>query len=334
VAAVVPAMLAPMAASVALRIGQPAAGVDGLVMTGTLALALVTFPILIVARRLRPLLRLGYTTDDIAAGLRTTFERRREEFLFEYGPRRSVREIAFRVVSVGGVVTAGVAVVAMLTGGSNPALPAVAGFGAYFGLLAGALSRRWRALRTGSGSFWAQRWQGLMGRVLTRLASIKLGPRALLTDRPTEVAIALSAQAVYDELPRDTRRAIGDVPGVLKELEAQARAMRARVDVLATTALEAQEGSARPDARARQDALLSELRRARDAAEQRLAELVTALETLRLDLLRLRAGQGSAESITQSLHAARQLGDDVDRLIAGAAEVDRALQRGDPVTPA
>jgi prefoldin subunit 5 len=168
-----------------------------------------------------------------------------------------------------------------------------------------------------------------MGRWLTRLASIKLGARTASADRPTEMAIAISAQALFDELPKETRKALGDLPAVLRELEAQARAMRARVDELDATAQQAQNGPARVGTRVQQEALVADLRDARAAAEQRLSDLVTALETLRLDLLRLRAGRGSPESITQNLEAAKALGEDVDRLVAGAHEVDAVLRRSE-----
>ena len=61
----------------------------------------------------------------------------------------------------------------------------------------------------------------------------------------------------------------------------------------------------------------------RDArAQTRLAEVVAALEVIRLDLLRLRAGAGSVESITADLTRAREMGDHTDRLLAAGAEVD------------
>jgi hypothetical protein len=114
---------------------------------------------------------------------------------------------------------------------------------------------------------------------------------------------------------------------VVHDLETEARTMRARVEQLDATILEAQSGVARAETRNRQETLVAELRATRSAAEKRLSDVVTALETLRLDLLRLRAGKGSAESITQNLEAAKALGEDVDRLIAGADEAEAAARR-------
>jgi hypothetical protein len=42
--------------------------------------------------------------------------------------------------------------------------------------------------------------------------------------------------------------------------------------------------------------------------------VVAALENLRLDLLRLSAGAGGAEGITRAIEAARELGEDIDRV--------------------
>ena len=43
---------------------------------------------------------------------------------------------------------------------------------------------------------------------------------------------------LYDALPRETRKALGDVPAVLHELETRARAIRARIDELEQTIAE------------------------------------------------------------------------------------------------
>ncbi len=49
----------------------------------------------------------------------------------------------------------------------------------------------------------------------------------------------------------------------------------------------------------------------------------SALENLRLDLLRLRAGVGEATEITGAVEAARQVGADISAEIEGRAEVER-----------
>ena len=322
----VPAMALPIGLAIGERIarfGATPASVAALVILG---IAVPLGPLAIVAFRLRPLLKLGYGPDDVAVGLRTRWQRYREEFLFDFGAGLSVRERLLLLVTVSGLTVSAGAIAALLAGMSYPWLPPTALLSGYVGIFAGMGSLRRHRLRTGAGSFWANRWQGRWGRFLSKVASIKLGRRAVLADRPTEMAIAISAQEMFEELPKETRRALGDLPSVVQLLETEARAMRARVQELDATILEAQSGAARTATLDKQETLVAELRQARGSAEKRLADVVTALETLRLDLLRLRAGRGSPESITQDLEAAKALGEDVDRLIAGADEAEIAVR--------
>jgi hypothetical protein len=130
----------------------------------------------------------------------------------------------------------------------------------------------------------------------------------------------MSAEALYEGFDRELRRSLGDVPGVLRGLEAHARAMRQRMAELDESIQGV--GNRELGVASVREKLLDDLRTARAQAETRLSEVVSALETLRLGLLRLRAGAGSAESVTQDLAAARVLNDDVDRLLAGAREVN------------
>jgi hypothetical protein len=160
-------------------------------------------------------------------------------------------------------------------------------------------------------------------RGLARIAGYRLGTRSVPANRPTELAIAMTAEGLYDALPKEIRQSLGDVPEVLRGLEMHARTARARREQLDAAIAEAQGGSGR--AADRQDALVNDLRAARAAAEARLSDVVTALETVRLDLLRLGAGAGSVEGITSDLAAAKELGENADRLLAGVREVEAVL---------
>ncbi len=76
--------------------------------------------------------------------------------------------------------------------------------------------------------------------------------------------------------------------------------------------------------RARPDpgvASIPELEAAAGTANERLATVVAALENIRLDLLRLRAGQDSIDDLTADLQAAREIGEEIDRLFEGQREV-------------
>jgi hypothetical protein len=69
----------------------------------------------------------------------------------------------------------------------------------------------------------------------------------------------------------------------------------------------------------------------RAGAQQRLAEAVAALETIRLGLLRLRAGAGSVDGLTADLADARQIGEATDRLLQAGHEVSALLEKSSPV---
>jgi predicted Ser/Thr protein kinase len=291
-----------------------------------IALAL-GFPIGMIVYRLRKLLRIGYNLDDITAALRTSFERHREEFLYEYGGEPTARERLLRLVGVSGLIVGGAGLIGaiVLPHQMMRFVAPVGLIGLYFGLVGTAFSSRWGRMRRGTGSLWSKVWSGPIGKQLARVASIKLGDRPVLADRPTEMAIAMSAEAMFATFPKELRESLGDVPKVLHGLEAHARLIRGRIDDLDASLAEAQRGPARAVSTERQDALVAELTEARERAQARLEELVTALENLRLDLLRLRAGGGSVEGITLDLAAAREFGQEADRLLEGGREVEQAL---------
>jgi serine/threonine-protein kinase len=302
-----------------------ATGMAALGLLGLVSVALIV-PTAVLIARVRSLLRHGYGPEDVAAGLDVAYERRREEFLFNFGPEQSRRERMFRIVSVGGFSIAAFATVAALAGGSAKALVPIAVMSGYFGFLGTIIGKKMSRLRKGSGSVLSRFWSGAPGRLLTKVASYKLGRRAVAANRATELAIAMSAEAIYESFPKETRQSLGDVPGVLRALEAQARAARARVTELDATLVEAQRQSSVSASSARKDSLVVDLQREREKAESRLSQIVTALENLRLDLLRLHAGAGNAEGITRDIIAATALGEEADRLLAGVREVEETLR--------
>jgi hypothetical protein len=159
-----------------------------------------------------------------------------------------------------------------------------------------------------------------------RIASWKLGGRNVPPDRPTEVAIALSVESLFDALPKSVRENLGDVPAIVHKLRARAVEVRARIAVLDATAPQAELQWKRSLAHGQAEALAVDVGAARQQAESRLAQVVTALDTIRLDLLRLQAGVGTPESVTTDLAAAQSVLDQVDRLVAATEEVDLATK--------
>lgn len=295
-------------------------------------------PLILTTRWLRPLLKGGYGVSDIAGALRASFDVRREELLFEFGAKPTTREKRLTEITVAGAALNVGAWTALALGATvHWLLPFafVSGMWPIVGVFSATTSRA----RSNKGSWWARRWEGAMGRWLAKLACIKLGARSAGADRPTEMAIAFSAQALYDELPKPLRQSLGNVPALVDQLERHARAMRGHIAALDESMASAKAGRASVQVGELQESVVSDLTAARSRASERLADILAALEATRLDLLRLRAGQGTSDHITHTMSAARELGDDIERLLSARAEIDAALhmsrrQLGAEHTPA
>jgi eukaryotic-like serine/threonine-protein kinase len=128
----------------------------------------VGVPFGMIVYRLRKLLRVGYGLEDIIAALRASFERHREEFLYENGGEPSTRERLLTFVGASGLVIGGAGVIAAIAGPHQLMRFAVpVGFvGLYVGLFSTAFSSRWRRLRLGTGSLWSKMWSGPVGKQL------------------------------------------------------------------------------------------------------------------------------------------------------------------------
>jgi len=113
-------------------------------------------------------------------------------------------------------------------------------------------------------------------------------------------------------LPKAYRDQLAELPATVAALEARAAEARAELDVVANLA-----PSSAPDA--------LEARRA--AAASRLSQTVAALESIRLDLLRLHADASDLAPLTTLLDAARLAGDDVRRLAEAQREAEGAAER-------
>ncbi len=336
------AVIVPIAMAASAGLGLMASpGSSGFAAVAFFGAALI-LPVLLTINRLRELARHGYGPEDVAAALRANHERQREEFIFEFGAKPGIRErlvigggrvllwtgLASAVVMVSGQVLGGPAAIpgwyARFLGGATPMLGALTALGLYGGGIAMVIGTRWRNLRIGKEPRMSKFWESRFGKWLGRVAATELGNRAIPAERPTELKIAISAESLFASLPKDLRRSLGDVPAVVRTLQDHAHAAREQIEKL-DAVLEGSGSGAR--ASDKRDALTSDVKSARADAEKRLSELVTALETVRLDLLRLQAGIGSQESITQDLAAAAAVGKDADRLIAALSEADSALKK-------
>jgi predicted Ser/Thr protein kinase len=171
---------------------------------------------------------------------------------------------------------------------------------------------------------WIERiWGNPLARLFFWLASLGLGRKkraVTAAPEPTEVLLGKAADQMFDALPKEQRVQLKDLPQVVEALERAAQALRSRRDELDRAIAEAgQVGGSR------RDAVVAELGAAREEAASRLVTAVTALENLRLDLLRLRAGVADLGELTAALEAARSASADIAHLVAGRAEVEAAL---------
>lgn len=178
--------------------------------------------------------------------------------------------------------------------------------------------------------FWASLWNGRIGRAVFAVARrFRRGTPVVsaVTHRATELSLGMAAEQLYEQLPRATRRTLKELPALLQRLQRDAQALRALGDALS----EALQGGATP-AGAPSPARLA-ITSERDQVQARLRDAVGALETIRLNLLRLHAGQSSLESLTTHIGVARALSDDVRRLIEARDESDAVLERPRSVHP-
>jgi len=169
---------------------------------------------------------------------------------------------------------------------------------------------RWAAARltapTEKGpSWWDRWWGGRLGRWMVRLAGGREGRTLPAANEPTEVALGRAADALFAALPAAEQRQLVAVPGILRQLEGDVQALR-RQDLAFTKALA--EAAGRVD-------LVRDLESARKAGSAKLATALSALENLRIDLLRISAGQAAGPGLTEHLEAARRIGREVDARI-------------------
>ena len=281
-------------------------------------------PLAVLVNRARGLLKSGFDHGDLAVAFKAEMERGREERAFGVGHAASLFEKILKwtsVYSFGGMVLS-------LVFGGFYSLPATALLGTIgvtsgFGMLV-MLQRR----RDVDAEFWGKVWMGRMGRWLFGIARGLVGPKAIaapLTHRPTELSIGMAAEQLYEGLPKVTRQQLRDLPDVVHRLEDDAQRTRRRLEELQDVLGGVKATSADPTIGARHDRILAELTAERELVQQRLADAVAALETIRMNLLRLHAGTGSVRNLTTDLGLAREVAKEIDLLLQGHREIAKEL---------
>jgi serine/threonine-protein kinase len=312
-------------------------GITLLAMVGVFALA----PLPIFARTARRLIRSGYGVEDAISALKADAGRRREELAFEFGGKVSLVERLARFLALASLAgfVAGIAG-AVIAPGSVPSA-VLMGFSLPIGIGAGLVAAsRYERRRDVVGERRLRFWNSRLGRWVFKVAGMglkRLPEGGAATYRRTELAIGLAADRLFKELPKQLRQSLGELPVVVRRLEADAQRMRARLDelngILGDVSREGVAGqvlssvaSAKGSVTEQRDDLVEDLRAARDGAQRRLADAVASLETIRLDLLRMQAGVHSVDSVTANLASASSLSDEIERLLEGQREVERLLQ--------
>lgn len=175
------------------------------------------------------------------------------------------------------------------------------------------------------GDRWLRFWKGRLGRGVFSAAALGLdeAPAGGPGYRPTAVVIGMAADRLFRELPADLQTQFRELPSVIASLEADAEELRRRITAL-DSAL-SNVGSGRVLTGPGDGNVHGVLAGPRDAVSARLREVVAALESLRLQLIRMHAGLGSPALLTARLDDARALADDMGRLVEGAREADDIL---------
>jgi serine/threonine-protein kinase len=292
----------------------------------------------------RHLSLLGFGHQDLGPAFKAEIERAREEHAANNVRGRSTLETLFRVgiiASLGGTALIALLNLMFLPGGaaawSSRAGQVIVQLGEtieyglalavafWIGYLA--MLQRRRDIDT---DFWSKLWLGRPGKFVFAIARKLLGkraPGAAMTHRATELSIGMAAESLFENLPAAVRATLRDVPSLVHQLQDDAQGLRARLNDLQEALNTAG------------DAAISEryenLRADRDAVHAKLGEAVGALETIRLNLLRLHAGSGSIEGFTTHIELAAEVSAEVARLLSAQDEVERGLAfpREDALTP-
>jgi serine/threonine-protein kinase len=137
----------------------------------------------------------------------------------------------------------------------------------------------------------------------------------------------MAADKLYADLPKETQHQLRDLPDVVRRLEGDAQRMRRRLDELQDALGDGgEERRGKGEGMtSRQDRIAADLQAERVLVQQRLKDAVAALETIRLNLLRLHAGTATVKHLTTDLGLARQVAREVDLLLESQREVEELL---------
>ena len=291
----------------------------------TFAVGVAVAPLGFLVAAARRLLRLGFAHADLGPAFRTELENAREERAVELTRSRFSERVLGRIARVTASFT-GIAIPAIAVGlafassraSATSAIPvtivtsmiAITTGTAYLALV--------QLRRDVDTEFWSALWMGRLGTLAFATARRLRGSQpmsAAMTHRATELSLGLAAEQLFESLPRDTRQALGDLPALLGRLQQAAQRLRSRYDDL-TAAVESQRPGDAQDAES--------LRAERALVHDKLTAAVGALETIRLNLLRLHAGSAVVEGLTTHIGIAEDVSAEIERMIAAREEAEES----------
>jgi len=314
--------LLPVAIGVSALVSEAAAYV-------TFVTGAVVGPVLFGISAARLLLNQGFAQGDLVPAFKAELENSREERAAEYAKRRTFMEAILangaRIFGTFSAIAVPATLVGLLVPGAAPfaqaVLPITRGImeaAVICGVSYLAVLQLRRDVDT---EFWQRVWTGRLGRFFFSVGKQLRGGATVttaMTHRATELSLGMAAEQLFESLPKATQKALGDLPGLLHRLQHDAQTLRQRYDQLQEAIVEA--GGAATHAQ------YASVRATRDAVSAKLADAVGALETIRLNLLRLHAGSATVEGLTTHIGLAVEVSEEIDRMIAAHDEVESHLR--------
>jgi hypothetical protein len=120
------------------------------------------------------------------------------------------------------------------------------------------------------------------------------------------VSAELGPLTLIEELPKDVRRELSDVTRVVSALVTAQKDLSEREARLSASQLDATRGSSGV-ASDTLDRVVTELSQAKIAAANKRDDITAALERIRLELIRLRSGVGTAADVNREADKAKAL---------------------------
>jgi predicted Ser/Thr protein kinase len=305
---------------------------------GVIGLGAIAAPFAYLVAQARTLLRLGFDHQDLRPAFHAEMEQSREELAISPLQPPSILERVMPSLARMSAALSGLSTVAavglftyMTTQGRVPfalgralnesfemgVATAIFAFGTTLLTSIGALAYKSRRSDVDT-EFWSRIWSGRIGRDVFTTAKRFLGKRVVqnaMTHRATELSLGMAAEQLYESLPRATRQSLRDLPEIMRRLQDDAQLLRRRHDELHDAIAAAGEAATSAD--------YAGIRATRDEMHAKLGEAVGALETIRLNLLRLHAGSLSVQGLTTHLGLAAEVSEQVERLVEAHDELDR-----------